>query len=138
MDRPALLEQLELETDHHMDVKDYMERLANDKRLPKPKCGPSLMIQNYFPSPLTSSDYIAMTAAAESTKLPIKEIRGILPVKKKMPHGWLACLKRTPPKVGFQNNDIYVAHTRDEEHHYKEPKEKEESQETKEPEEKNM
>ena len=136
VDRLGSLEHLEPETDENMDIRDYMERPANDKGLPKPKCGPGLMIQNNFPSPQTCPDYIAMTTAAEPTKLPPKEIRGILPEKKKMPHGWSACLKRKPPKVGFQNNDIYVVHTSDEEHHYEEPKEKEEPQKTKEPQEK--
>ena len=78
------------------------------------------MIQNYFPTPQTFPDYIAMTAAAELTKPPIKEIKGILPKKKKMPQGWSACLKHMPLKVGFQNNDIYELHTSHEEHHYNE------------------
>ena len=79
-----------------------MERPANDKRPPKPKHAPSLMIQNFFPSPLTCPDYIAMNAAAaEPTKSPIKEVGGILPEKKKMPQGWPACLKRSPLKAPF-------------------------------------
>ena len=86
----------------------------------------------------TCPDYIAMTAAAELTKLPLKEVRDILPEKKKMTHGLPVCLKRMPPKVGFQNNDIYMVHISDKEHHYEEPKEKKESQDTKEPQEKNM
>ena len=138
VDKPGSLEHLEPETDDDMDVRDYMERPLNDKRQPKPKHGPSLMIQNNFPSPQTCPDYIAMTAATESAKPHLKEVRGILPEKKKMSHGWPVCLKRMPPKVGFQNNDIYVVHTSDDEHHYEEPKEKEDSQETKELQEKNV
>ena len=138
VDRPGPLEQLEPERDDDMDIRDYMERPANDRRPPKPKHIPSLMIQNNFPSPQTSPDYIAMTAAAELTKQSLKEVRGILPEKIKMSSGWPACLKRMPPKVGFQNNDIYMKQTSDEEHHYEEPKEKEEYQETKELQEKNM
>ena len=80
------------------------------------------MTQNHFPSPQTCPDYITMTAAAESTKQPPQKVRGILPEKKKMPHGWPACLKRLPPKVDFQNNDIYMVHTSNEEQHYEEPK----------------
>ena len=38
VDKPESLEQLELETDDDMDVRDYSERPANDKRLPNPKC----------------------------------------------------------------------------------------------------
>ena len=39
------------------------------------------------------------------------EIRGIIPEKKKVPRGWPACLKRSLPKVAFQNNDMYAKHT---------------------------
>ena len=101
--RPGSLAQLEPKTDDYMDMKDFSERLANDKRLPKPKCSPSLMIQNFFPSPLTCPDYVAMTAAdaAEPTKPPIKEVRVILPKKKKVSQGWPTCLKRSPPKAAF-------------------------------------
>ena len=35
------------------------------------------------------------------------------------------------PKAGFQNNDIYVIHASDEEHHYKELKEKNNSRKPK-------
>ena len=74
-------------------------------------------------------------AAAEPTKPPIKEARGILPKKNKTP--WPTCLKSLPLKAAFQNNDIYAVHTSDDEHHYEETKEKE-SQEEKEPKKKNM
>ena len=47
--RPGAMEQLEPETDDDIDVKDFSERPANDKRPPKPKHGPSLLIQNFFP-----------------------------------------------------------------------------------------
>ena len=85
--RPGSLEQLEYKMDNVMDVKDFSERPANDKRPPKPKCGPNLKIQNFFPSLLTCPNYVAMTAAAaaEPTKPPIKEGRGILPKKNKVP-----------------------------------------------------
>ena len=65
VDRPGSLEQLEPETNDDMDVRDFMERLANNKRPPKPKHGPSVMVQNFFPSPQTCPDYIAITAAVE-------------------------------------------------------------------------
>ena len=58
--------------------------------------------------PQTSPDYIKMTAAPQQVKESLKEVRGILPEKKKMPCGWPTCLKRTPPKVAFRNNDIYA------------------------------
>ena len=70
-----------------MDVKGFHGEMVNDKRPPKPKCGHSLMIQNNFPSPLTSPDYIAMTVAAELAKPPLKETRGILSKKKKALQG---------------------------------------------------
>ena len=137
-DKSGSLEQWEPETDDDMDVRDFSERPANDKRPPKPKHGPNLIIQNFFPSPLTCPLYIAMNAAAaEPTKPHLKEVRGILPKKKKIPRGWPACLKRLPKKAAFQNNDIYAVHTSDDEHHFEEPKEKE-SQEEKEPKAKNM
>ena len=128
-DRPGALEQLEPEMDEDIEIVDYMERITNDKRPPKPKCGPSLMIQNFCPTLQTSSNYIAMTAAAELVKQCLREIRGILPEKKKMPCSWLACLKKMPPKVAFRNNDIYLVRSSDkDDHHYEEPQEKQEPQ----------
>ena len=86
------------EKDDNIDIRDYMERPTNDRRSPKPKCGPSLMIQNLCPTPQTSLDYLAMTATTQPVKQTLREVRGILPEKKKMPKGWLACLKKIPPR----------------------------------------
>ena len=61
---PGSLERLEPEMDD--------ERLANDERPPKPKCGSSLMIQNFFPSPLTCPNYVAVTATAAAAVEPTK------------------------------------------------------------------
>ena len=36
------------------------------------------------------------------------EIQGILPDKRRTPHGWPTCLKKQPPRVAFRNNDIYI------------------------------
>ena len=36
------------------------------------------------------------------------KVRGILPDKRRVPHGWPACLRRQPPRVAFRNNDIYL------------------------------
>ena len=47
-------------------------------------------------------------AAAAPTKPYITEVREILPDKRKVPHGWPACLRRQPPRVAFKNNDIYM------------------------------
>ena len=52
------------------------------------------------------------------------ETRGIIPEKKKVPRGWPACLKRLPPKMAFQNINIYSTLMDDSDHHYKEPQEK--------------
>ena len=46
--------------------------------------------------------------------------RGILPDKRRVPHGWPACLRRQPPRVAFRNNNIYVVEDED----YKEPRER--------------
>ena len=46
--------------------------------------------------------------AAAPAKHHRTEIWGILPDKRKVPHGWPACLRRQPPRVVFRNNDIYM------------------------------
>ena len=136
--RPGVMEQFEPETDDDIDVRDFSERPTNDRRPPKPICNPTVIIQNFFPASPACTDYIAMNAAtADPTKPYLTEDRGILPEKKKTPRGWPACLKRSPPKAAFHNNDIYAVHTSEDAHHYEEPKEKE-SQEEREPREKNM
>ena len=45
---------------------------------------------------------------------------GVLPDERRVPCGWPACLRRQPPWVAFQNNDIYIVD--DEE--YEEPRER--------------
>ena len=66
-----------------------------------------------------------MNAAAAGIPKPHNtEIRGIIPKKKKVPRGWPACLKRLPPKVTFQNNDINSTLMDDSDHHYEEYQEK--------------
>ena len=53
-----------------------------------------------------------MPKSSVSTAVPAKphrnEIQGILPDKRRVPHGWPACLRRQPPRVAFRNNDIYI------------------------------
>ena len=98
--RPGALEHLEPETDDDIDIRDYTERPANDRRPPKLKCIPSLMIQNFCPTPQTSPDYLAMTATLELVKQPLREARGIL-LEIKMLQGWPTCLKIIPPKGGL-------------------------------------
>ena len=42
------------------------------------------------------------------TKPHRNDVWGILPDKRRVPHGWSACLRRQPPRVAFCNNDIYI------------------------------
>ena len=74
------------------------------------------------PTPQTSPTYIAMNTMTIPTKSHRMEIWGIIPDKRKMPHGWPACLKKQPPRVAFKNNDIYMINS-EESDHYEEPKE---------------
>ena len=65
------------------------------------------------------------------------EIRLLLPEEKKVPRGWSTCLKRSPLKATFQNNDIYARCTESSENLYEEPQEMR-IQEEQGPKEKNM
>ena len=64
--------------------------------------------QGYCPTPQNSPTHIQMNSAAAA--VPAKphrnEIWGIFPAKRKVPHGWPACLRRQPPRVVFKNNDL--------------------------------
>ena len=97
--------------DDIIDVTDYAERPANDKRSPRPK--QTVMIntttQGHCPTPQNSPIYLPMNATAAAPAKPHRtEIRGILPDKRKVPCGWPACLRRQPPMVAFKNNDIHM------------------------------
>ena len=48
-DMPGVSEQLESKTDEDIDITEYTGRPANERRPPKPKCGPSLRIQTSVP-----------------------------------------------------------------------------------------
>ena len=65
-----------------------------------------------------------MNAVAATPAKPHRtKIRGILPDKRRVPHGWPTCLRRQPPRAAFKNNDIYMVN--DEEGDiYEEPKER--------------
>ena len=131
-DQPCSLEQLEPETED-MDVRDFCERPANDKRPTNPPRKPRVMLQNLIPPP-DCHDYMAMDAAITDIPKPQHtEIRGIIPEKKKVPRGWPTCLKRLPQKPTM----IYAKHTDSSENYYKEPQERE-TQEEHSPKEKNM
>ena len=84
-------------------------------------------LQDLNPLKVTQSNALYLrTSPTHAAKLPVSpikshrnEIWGTLP-DKRVPHGWPACLRRQPPRVAFQNNDIYVVD--DEE--YEEPRER--------------
>ena len=80
------------------------------------------MTQEHFPTPQTSPTYIAMNATAVPAKPHGTEIQGVLPDKRRTPHGWPACLKKQPPSVALRNNDIYMVNG-EESDPYEEPQE---------------
>ena len=111
-DWPSTLEQLEPDTeDDIIDITDYSEMLANDRRSSqhKQKFMTPTVTQGHCPTPQSSPTYIAMNAAAATPAKPHQtEIQGILPDKRRIPCRWPACLKKQPPRVAFKNNDIYM------------------------------
>ena len=63
----------------------------------------------YCPTPQNSPTYLPMNAVAATPAKPHRtKIQGTLPDKRRVPHGWPACLRRQPPRVAFKNNDIYM------------------------------
>ena len=108
----STLNDLEPDTDDDIiDIIDYSERPANDKRSPRPKQTTTThtMTQGHCPTPQNSPTYLPMNAVAAAPPKPHRtEIRGILLDKRKVPCGWPACLRRQPPRVAFKNNDIYM------------------------------
>ena len=66
------------------------------------------MTQGHCPTPQTSSTYKVMNVMTVPAKPHQMEIWGILPDKRRTPHGWPACLKKQPPWEAFRNNDIYM------------------------------
>ena len=121
--KTSTLEDLEPDADKDIiDVTDYSERPSNDKRSPRPKQTDST--QGHCPTPQNSPTYLAMNVSAAAPVKPHRtEIWGILPDKRKLPHGWPACLRRQPPRVAFKNNDIYVVND-EEPSNYEEPRER--------------
>ena len=85
-DQPSTLEQLEPDTDNDIiDITDYLERPANDRRSPqqKQKYMTHTVTQKYCPTPQTSPTYIAMHTAAAPAKPHQMKIQGILPRQEK-------------------------------------------------------
>ena len=125
----STLEDIELDTDDDIiDVTDYSDRPTNDKRSPRPKQTDTThtATQGHCPTPETSPTYLAMNAMAAAPAKPHRtEIWGILQDKRKVTHGWPACLRRQPPRVAFKNKDIYIYMINDEEaNSYEEPRER--------------
>ena len=125
-DCPSTLEQLEPDTDNDIiDITDYLEGLANDRRPPqhKQKYMTPTVTQGHCSTPQNSPTYIAMNAAAAPAKPHQTEIWGILPDKRRTPCRWPTCLKKQPPRVAFKNNDIYMIND-EESNTYEEPKQR--------------
>ena len=121
--QPGSLEQLEVDTGDDMDIRNFSERPTNDMKPPKLPRKTKAYIMDIIPPP-GCPDYMAMNHAVMGIpKPPLPEIRSLLTEKRKVPIRWLACLKRSPPKAAFNNNDIYVKSTDDGENFYKEPQE---------------
>ena len=108
----STLKNLEPDTDDDIiDITDYSERPANDKRSSRPKQTDMTHVttQGHCPTPQNNPTYLAMNAAAAAPAKPHRtKIWGILTDKRKVPHGWPACLRRQPPRVAFKNNVIYM------------------------------
>ena len=113
----SILEDLEPDTDNDIiDVTDYSERPANDRRSPQPKQAITThtMTQGHCPTPQNSPIYLPMNATAASPAKPHRtKIWRILPDKRRVPHGWPTCLRRQPPRVAFKNNDIYTVNNKE-------------------------
>ena len=111
----STLEDLEPDMDHDIiDVTDFSERTTNDKRSPRPKqtSTTNTTTQGHCPTPQNNPTYLSMNATAAAPAKPHRtEIWGILPNKRKVLHGWTACLRRLPPRVAFKNNGI-IPHLR--------------------------
>ena len=107
--KTSTLEDLETDTDDNMvDMTDFFDILQNEKRSPRPK--QAEIIPEQCPTPQNSPTHTPKSSV--STTPPAKphrnEVQGILSDKRRVPHGWPACLRRQPPRVAFRNNDIYV------------------------------
>ena len=136
--QPGSLEQLGVFTEDEMDIREFSERSGNDTRPPKPPRKTKTHIQDVILPPVFQ-DYMAMNhPVMGNPRPPLPEIRGLLMDKRKVLIGWPACLKRSPPKAAFNNNDIYVKSTENVENLYEEPQESKATEEEQEPKEKNM
>ena len=96
--------------DNMVDMTNFFDRSQNEKRSPRPK--PLEHNSEQCPTPQNSPTHMAQLPVS-----PVKphrnEVRGILPDKRRVPHGWPACLRRQPARVAFRNNYIYVIEDED-------------------------
>ena len=111
-----------------VDITDFFKRPPHEKRSPRPKQTTTThsTTQEQCPTPQNSPTHIPMntaTVAAVPAKPHRNKIWGILLDKRKVPHGWPACLRRQPQRVAFKNNDIYVVEN-EESSNYEEPRER--------------
>ena len=86
------LEDLETDTDDNMvNMTNFFDRPQNEKRSPRPK--PLEHNSEQCPTSQNSPTHMAKLPVS-----PVKphrnEVRGILPDKRRVPHGWPACLRR--------------------------------------------
>ena len=122
----STLEDLEPDTDDDIiDITNFFERPSNDKKSPRPKqADTNTKTQGHCPMPQNSPTYLPMnTTAAAPAKPHRTKIQGILLDRKRVTHGWPACLRRQPPRVAFKNNDIYMVND-EEGNNYEEPRER--------------
>ena len=117
------LEDLETDTDDNMvNMTNFFDRPQNKKRSPRPT--PLEHNSEQCPTPQNSPTHLPKSSAPTTSMSPTKphrnEIQGVLPDKKRVPHGWPACLRRQPPREAFRNNNIYVVEDED----YEEPRER--------------
>ena len=112
------LEDLETDMDDNMvDMTNSFNRPQIEKRSPRPNSEQCPTLQN---SPTHMPKSSVPAPPISPTKPHRNEIRGVLPDKRRVPHGWPACLRRQPPGVAFRNNDIYVVDDKE----YEEPRER--------------
>ena len=127
------LEQLEVVTEDDMDIRDFSERPANDMKPPKPPRKTKAYIMDIIPPP-GCPGYMAMNHAVMGIpKAPLPEIRSLLTEKRKIPIRWPTCLNRSPPKVAFNSNDIYMKNMENGENFYEEHQESRATEEEHEP-----
>ena len=100
-DQPDTMEQLEPDTDNDIiDITDYAERPANDKRSPwhVQKYGTHSMTQRHCPHLRLVLTILPMNMATSPAKPHRTEIWGILPDKRRTPHGWPTLSQETATK----------------------------------------